>query len=189
VNTRSARYASVIVLLSLVLAACGGGPPGGSPSSNPQGGGALGARMPAQLGGQPMTYVEGTGDQVATLLESADATLLTESIDDVSKPMSALKVAVGVHPSVTVGALSVEGVHWTPGSSLLGRLVTALLGPTENLRITSQTISGKRLLHIRDFANEDYEAFAYISGQRDTDIAYFARGDAELVEEFFGAIR
>jgi hypothetical protein len=178
-----------VVVLAALLGACGGAPPAGSPTTNPQGGGALGARMPAQLGGQAITYVEATGDQAATLLETADAALLTEAIDDVRKPLASLNVAVGVHPQVTVGALSVEGIHWTPGSSLLGRLVTSLLGPTENLRITSQTIAGKRLVHIRDFANPDYEAFAYISGQRDTDIAYFARGDAELVEEFFGAIR
>lgn len=177
------------MVLSTILVACGGGAPAGSPTSNPQGGGALGSKMPAELGGQPMTYAEATGADAATLLAGADEALLTESVDDVRKPLDALTVAVGVHPSITVGALSVEGIHWTPGSSLLARLVTSLLGPTENVRVTTKTIAGKRLIHIRDFANDDYEAFAYISGQRDTDIAYFARGDAALVEEFFAGIR
>lgn len=186
---RPAARVSVIVALSLILAACGGAPPAASPTTNPQGGGSLGARMPAQLGGQPMTYVEANGEQAATLLQTADSALLAEAVDDVRKPAAALNVAVGIHPSVTVGALSVEGIHWTPGSNLLARLVTSLVGPTGNMRVTSDTIAGKRLLHIRDRDNPDYEAFAYISGQVTTDIAYFARGDLELVEEFFTAIR
>jgi hypothetical protein len=185
-----------MVLVSALLVACGGAPPSGTggpggpanPTPVPPGA-PLSARMPAELGGQPMTYVDASGDQATTALQTVDVALLTAAVDDAGKPMSALKVSAGAHASVAVGALSIEGIHWTPGSTLLARTVTALLGPTGRMRVTSETIAGKRLLKITDFEDDTYTAYVYISGQRDTDIAYFARGDAALVEEFFSKIR
>lgn len=195
-NVRSAAPSLIAVLLTAVIAACGGPPasPGGTGGTGgnptrPPAGGPLSGHMPAELAGQPMTYTDATGEEAASLLETADAELIAESMDAVSKPMTALEVTVGQHPSGVVGALSVDRLHWTPGSSSLARLVTGLVGPTERMRVTSRTVAGKRLLHIRDFANDEYEAFAYISGQRDTDIVYFARGDDELVEAFYSSIR
>ena len=179
----------LIALLSTALVACGGGQPSGTNGATPAAGGPLATRMPAELGGQPVPYVAATGEQVATLLQTADATLLAEAVDDHRKPMSALKASVGVLPTIVVGALSIDGNHWTPGSSLLARTVTALVGRTGRMRVTTETIAGKRLLEITDFEDESYAAFVFISGQRDSDIAYFARGDAALVEEFFSKIR
>ena len=181
----------VAVLLSAALLGCGGPPAGtGGPGNpTPPVGDSLVGRMPVSLGGQPMTYADATGEGVAALLQTADAALLTESVDDHRKPMTALKTSVGVHPSIVVGALSIEGIHWTPGSSLLARTVSALVGPTERMRVRSETIAGKRLLKITDFEDDSYLAYVYIAGQLGSDIAYFARGDIALVEEFFGKVR
>src|SRR5688572_28185714 len=101
VKRRSIAPTILVVLLSTVVLACGGSPPTGSGAATPPpAGGSLGARMPAQLGGQPVTYVEASGDQVATLLQTADAALLTDAVDDHRKPITSFKAAVGVQPTI-----------------------------------------------------------------------------------------
>jgi hypothetical protein len=191
VRVRSAWSSLVIVFLSAALAACGGGEPiaSGGPTPPPNPSGPLEALLPPTLGGQPVVIAAASGDAAAALFALADGATLTSEMDRLNTPISEFEVAAGIHPTITIGVYRIGGLHWTPGSSQMARLVASMLGPVERMHVSSPTIAGKRVFRIIDRENDEYVAYAYISGQTGGDNVYFARGDEALMEEFFGSVR
>lgn len=190
-RVRTIGWSLIVLLLSVVIAGCGGGPPSGSsgPTAPPNPSGPLEALLPTTLGGQPVVIAAANGEAAAPLFPLADGATLTGEMDGLNRPLSDFQVAAGIHPTITVGVYRIRGLHWTPGSSQMARLVASMVGPVERLHVTSPTIAGKRVYRMIDRENDEYVAYAYISGQPAGDNVYFARGDEALLEEFFGSVR
>jgi hypothetical protein len=182
---------SLVILLAAVAAGCGGTPVGsGGPTPPPNPGGPLAGLLPTTLGGQPVVIAGGSGAEAAALFPSGAADALTTEMEGLDRPLSDFQVAAGIHPGITIGAFRIRGLHWTPGSSQMARLVTSMLGPVQRMHVTSPTIAGKRVFKIIDRENDAYVAYAYISGVPAGDNVFFATSsDNALLEEFFGSVR
>jgi hypothetical protein len=165
-----------------------------TPSAAPSG--PLDELLPTTLGGQPLAIASASGAAVTELFPNGDLAELAATMDGINSTVDALALSLASSPSVgsedandiLVAVFQVEGVHWTPYSAHLRRLVGSLLGPVPGHILGTPIVSGRNPTSILDPANPDDQTYLYILREDVGDVVYFVNGAYPLVEELFSTL-